>query len=157
MSKNHEGAWESCLKVIKDNISLQAFKTWFEPIVPIKLEKNVLTIQVPSYFFYEWLEENYITLLRKVVKKQLGRDGSLEYSIVMENNNKTSNPYTVKIPAHSSNSLKNSPVNVPISGNEKQIRNPFVIPGIRNLKIDSQLNPNYNFNNFLFINTSYSI
>ena len=87
MSKNHEGAWESCLKVIKDNISLQAFKTWFEPIVPVKLDKDVLTIQVPSYFFYEWLEENYITLLRKVVKKQLGADGSLEYSIVMENNN----------------------------------------------------------------------
>ena len=55
MSKNHEGAWDSCLKVIKDNISLQAFKTWFEPIVPVKLEKDVLTIQVPSYFFYEWL------------------------------------------------------------------------------------------------------
>ena len=95
------------------------------------IEKNILTIQVPSYFFYEWLEENYITLLRKVVKKQLGSEGSLEYSIVMENNNKSTNPYTVKIPAHSSNSLKNSPVNVPISGNEKQIRNPFVIPGLK--------------------------
>ena len=47
MIKSHEGVWESCLKLIKDNISLQAFKTWFEPIVPIKLENNILTIQVP--------------------------------------------------------------------------------------------------------------
>ncbi|MBM3454587.1 MAG: chromosomal replication initiator protein DnaA, partial [Bacteroidetes bacterium] len=49
MSKNYEGAWESCLKVIKDNVPLQAFKTWFEPIVPIKLDKGILTIQVPSH------------------------------------------------------------------------------------------------------------
>ena len=63
MSNSHEIAWGACLKVIKDNISLQAFKTWFEPIIPIRLEDNVLTIQVPSHFFYEWLEENYITLL----------------------------------------------------------------------------------------------
>ena len=69
MNTSHESAWESCLKVIKDNISLQAFKTWFEPIVPVKLEGQVLTIQVPSHFFYEWLEQHYITLLRKVIKK----------------------------------------------------------------------------------------
>ena len=79
----------------------------------------------------------------------MGSDGSLEYSIVMENNNKTSNPYTVKIPAHSSNSLKNSPVNVPISGNEKQIRNPFVIPGLKKLNIESNLIPAFTFDNFI--------
>src|SRR5574343_1360748 len=86
MSNSHEIVWNACLKVIKDNISLQAFKTWFEPIIPVKLEDNVLTIQVPSHFFYEWLEENYITLLKKVIKKELGAEGTLEYSIVMENN-----------------------------------------------------------------------
>ena len=95
MSNDHEVVWNACLKVIKDNISLQAFKTWFEPIVPVKLESNVLTIQVPSHFFYEWLEENYITLLKKVIKKELGQEGALEYSIVMENNASNSTPYTV--------------------------------------------------------------
>ena len=62
---NHERTWGKCLDIIKDNIPLQAFKTWFEPIIPVKLTKNVLTIQVPSHFFYEWLEENYIGLLKK--------------------------------------------------------------------------------------------
>ena len=65
MSRKHDGIWDACLRVIKDNVSLQAFKTWFEPIVPVKLEDNVLTIQVPSHFFYEWLEENYIHSLRR--------------------------------------------------------------------------------------------
>lgn len=149
MIKSHEGVWESCLKLIKDNISLQAFKTWFEPIVPIKLENNILTIQVPSHFFYEWLEEHYIQLLRKVVKKEIGNDGSLEYSIIMENNSNSSSPYTVKIPTNNTSSLKNAPVNMPINTNEKQIRNPFIIPGLKKVNIESNLIASHTFDNFV--------
>ena len=97
MEKAYIKVWENCLKVIKDNVSSQSFKTWFEPIKPVKLNGDVLTIQVPSQFFYEWLEEHYITLLKKIIKKELGTSGRLEYSIVMENNkNSTGKPYTVK-------------------------------------------------------------
>ena len=149
MIKSHEGVWESCLKLIKDNISLQAFKTWFEPIVPIKLENNILTIQVPSHFFYEWLEEHYIQLLRKVVKKEIGNEGSLEYSIVMENNSNSSSPYTVKIPTNNTSSLKNAPINMPINTNEKQIRNPFIIPGLKKVNIESNLIASHTFDNFV--------
>ena len=42
--------WNRCLDIIKDNINNQSFRTWFEPIRPIRLENNVLTIQVPSQF-----------------------------------------------------------------------------------------------------------
>jgi chromosomal replication initiator protein len=149
MIKSHEGVWEYCLKLIKDNISLQAFKTWFEPIVPIKLENNILTIQVPSHFFYEWLEEHYIQLLRKVVKKEIGNEGSLEYSIVMENNSNSSSPYTVKIPTNNTSSLKNAPINMPINTNEKQIRNPFIIPGLKKVNIESNLIASHTFENFV--------
>ena len=149
MNTSHESAWESCLKVIKDNISLQAFKTWFEPIVPVKLDGHILTIQVPSHFFYEWLEQHYITLLRKVIKKELGQDGTLEYSIIMENNTQSRSPYTVKLPTNNSSSLKNAPVNMPIHADEKQIRNPFVIPGLKKVNIESNLIPNFTFENFI--------
>ncbi len=149
MSNNHIAIWSTCLKVIKDNLPLQAFKTWFEPIIPIKVEKSVLTIQVPSHFFYEWLEEHYIELLKKVIKKEIGPEGQLEYSIVMENNNTNSSPYTVKLPTLNGANLKNRPINVPISQEEKQIRNPFVIPGLKKLNIDSNLNPSYSFENLV--------
>jgi len=115
MSINHEDAWGACLKVIKDNISLQAFRTWFEPIAPVKLENSVLTIQVPSHFFYEWLEENYIVLLKKVIQKEIGPEARLEYSIVMENNSTNSTPYTVRLPALNRKELKNAPVSVPLN------------------------------------------
>ncbi|MBT8196478.1 MAG: chromosomal replication initiator protein DnaA, partial [Bacteroidia bacterium] len=67
MDKNIETVWQNCLNLIKDNVSPQNFKTWFEPIKPLKLEKKVLTIEVPSQFVYEWLEEHYVDLLRKTV------------------------------------------------------------------------------------------
>lgn len=150
MAKDHLTVWTNCLEVIKDNVSLQSFKTWFEPIKPIKLKNNVLTIQVPSQFFYEWLEEHYIGLLKKIVKKELGAEGRLEYSIVMENNQSNAKPYTVKVPTSNRQSVKNDPISMPLDINkDKSIRNPFIIPGLKKVNVESQLNPNYSFANFI--------
>lgn len=149
MSKKHDKVWENCLEIIKDNVSLQAFKTWFEPIRPLKFEKDVLTIQVPSQFFYEWLEEHYIGLLKKIIKKELGENGRLEYSIIMENNYRSNSPYTVKIPTSNNRAVKNEPVSMPLDMGGKSIKNPFIIPGLRKINVDSNLNPNYSFENLI--------
>ena len=68
MLKSHNEIWRKCLEIIKDNTSEQAYATWFAPIVPIGFANNVLTIQVPSQFFYEWLEEHYLDLLKKTIR-----------------------------------------------------------------------------------------
>jgi len=149
MDDTHVATWNECLKVIKDNIPLNSYNTWFNPIAPVKQENNILTIQVPSHFFYEWLEEHYIVLLKKVIRKVIGTEGRLEYSIVMENNTKNANPYTVKLPASNSSSVKNAPINAPLSSNETQIRNPFIIPGLKKVNVDSNLNLTYTFENFV--------
>lgn len=146
--KSHEKVWENCLNIIKDNVTPQNFKTWFEPVKSVRLDNNILTIEVPSQFVYEWLEEHYITLIRKTVKHELGRDGKLEYSIVMENNSNSNKPYTVKFPGKSANSLKNPSLMAPLNLNST-IKNPFIIPGLKKIDIDSQLNPNYAFDNFV--------
>ncbi|MDI3527356.1 MAG: chromosomal replication initiator protein [Tenuifilum sp.] len=141
--------WENCLKIIKDNVSPVSFKTWFEPIVPVKLENNVLTIQVPSPFFYEYLEEQYIDILRKTLRKELGPDAKLEYSVIVENNGYNDGaPFTVKFPTQNKTELKNKPVSVQ-AVQETPIKNPFIIPGIKKLNVDPQLNPEYNFANFV--------
>jgi chromosomal replication initiator protein len=149
MLKDHTTAWESCLKVIKDNISLQAYKVWFEPIIPVKLDQSILTIQVPSHFFYEWLEQHYIGLLSKVIKKEIGPEGSLEYSIVMESNHRNSTPYTVKLPTQNNAQGQNSPQSIPLGATEHQIRNPFIIPGLKKVTIESNLIPSFTFENFI--------
>ncbi len=148
MQKTLEQVWENCLNLIKDNVSPQNFKTWFEPIKAIKLDNKVLTIEVPSQFVYEWLEEHYLDLLRKTIKHELGAQGRLEYSIVMENAFNNSKPYTVKFPAKNSSNLKNPSVAMPLDISTT-IRNPFIIPGLKKLDVDSQLNPSYSFENFI--------
>jgi len=146
----HERIWNNCLNVIKDNVPSISFRTWFEPIVPLKLENDILTIQVPSPFFYEYLEEQYIDILRKVIKKEMGPEAKLEYNVIMQNNSyNNSKPYTVKFPAKSTKEIKNTPVSVPLDASENTIKNPFVIPGLKKLDIDPRLNPENSFDNFI--------
>ncbi|HKL09297.1 MAG TPA: chromosomal replication initiator protein DnaA [Bacteroidales bacterium] len=149
-SKKYQEVWDNCLKIIKDNVPSISFRTWFEPIVPLKLNDNILTIQVPSPFFYEYLEEQYIDILRKTLRKELGNNAKLEYSVVMENSLYSNNkPFTVKFPTNNKTELKNKPVSVPLNSEEKSIKNPFIIPGIKKLHVDPMLNPDNNFTNFV--------
>lgn len=144
--------WNNCLAVIKDNVPGQSFKTWFEPISPVKLENNVLTIQVPSQFFYEWLEEHYISLLKKTIKKELGPDGRLEYSIIVDSSYDSNNPYSVLYPTSNIKDTKNPLVTMPLDlnrGTTKDIPNPFIIPGLKKIKVESQLVEGYSFENFV--------
>ena len=149
MTVTAQSVWINCLEFIKDNIQPQAYKTWFEPIKAVKLTDSALSIQVPSKFFYEWLEEHYVKILKVALTKELGETAKLVYIIKMENTYGNKQPFTEKIPSSNRGSLKSQDVDVPFNNKSPQLRNPFVIPGIRNVKIESQLNPNYSFENFL--------
>jgi len=144
-----QSVWSNCLAFIKDNIQPQAYKTWFEPIDAVKLSGNALSIQVPSKFFYEWLEEHYVKILKVSLTKELGQDAKLVYVIKMENTYGNKQPFTEKIPSSNRTAVKSQDVDVPFHNRSPELRNPFVIPGIRNVKIESQLNPSYSFENFL--------
>ncbi len=137
MVKDHIFIWNNCLNIIKKSIDAQPFKTWFEPIKSVRLTNSVLTIQVPNKFFYEWLEEHYVDVLKKAVKQELGLKGSLEYNILVENHR--------KISAGNEVSTKYSKT----EQEESKFINPFVIPGIKRIKVEHQLNPNYTFENFV--------
>tara|TARA_R110000868_G_scaffold4211_16_gene26823 strand:+ start:13403 stop:14827 length:1425 start_codon:yes stop_codon:yes gene_type:complete len=149
MSVTAISVWNNCLAFIKDNIQPQAFKTWFEPIKPVKLSDNALSIQVPSKFFYEWLEEHYVKLLKVSLTKELGESAKLVYIIKMENTYGNREPFTEKIPSSNRSTVPAQELDVAIKSKNPQLKNPFIIPGIRNIKIESQLNPNYSFENFL--------
>ena len=149
MTKTAQSVWENCLLFIKDNIQEQAYKTWFEPIRSVELKDNALSIQVPSKFFYEWLEEHYVKLLKVALTRELGPNAKLLYKIKMENTFGNKQPFTEQLPSTSRSPMKSQEVDAPFKNLSPELKNPFVIPGIRSLKIESQLNPNYNFDNFL--------
>lgn len=148
MSDTHIEVWNNCLKIIKDNILPQSFKTWFDPIKPLKLDNKVLTIQVPSQFFYEWIEEHYVGLLKKTLEKELGPGSKLEYNIIIDNSQAAGNPYTINVPTKNQTKNTKNEAGLPINLNNN-IRNPFIIPGLKKMNIDSQLNPAYTFENFI--------
>lgn len=140
----HQKIWNDCLSIIKDNVQPNCFRTWFEPIKPLKLENEVLTIQVPSQFFYEYIEEQFIDLLSKTLRKVIGDNAKLVYSVVMSNDS-----CTVNYPTNSNTRLNNHPVSIPLGTDAQSIKNPFVIPGIQKLHIDPQLKKDNTFENFV--------
>ena len=88
MEQSPEVLWNACLEVIRANITPQSFKTWFGPIRAVSVERDdeavKLTVELPSQFYYEWLEEHYFKLLRKTITKVLGPTGRLFYKVVIE-------------------------------------------------------------------------
>jgi chromosomal replication initiator protein len=141
MKQPCEHVWENCLETIQKEISAQSYKTWFEPIRPVKLEDFVLTIQVPNKFFYEWLEEHYVNILKSTIRKELGANGKLEYQI-MPSLQQERKPKTNLIDKNANGVRPGKTV-------KEQIKNPFVIPGIQKLKIEPQLNDNYTFDSYI--------
>jgi len=140
--------WGECLKIIGDNISAKSFETWFQPIKPVSLAGQILTIQVPSLFFHEFIEGNFWQLLKSAIHKVLGPDGRLEYKILVIGNEP---PITLPRIGMGKVDSQNKFVQIPIDENadEKEIPNPFILPGIKPLKILSQLNQEKNFENFV--------
>lgn len=91
--------WERCLTIIRDNVSSQVFKTWFEPTKALRWTDSQLTIQVPSQFFCEWIEEHYYALLQKTIHQVLGAGSRLLYQVVMDESEDTLENRTIKLPA----------------------------------------------------------
>ncbi|MEW6061705.1 MAG: chromosomal replication initiator protein DnaA [Bacteroidota bacterium] len=77
-----ESSWKEILSIIQSQINSQSFKTWFEPIKPVRLENHELVVNVPSQFFYEWLEEHYHSLISASLQKVLGGSVKLTYNVL---------------------------------------------------------------------------
>src|SRR5574338_1147247 len=114
MEKNADLIWNNCLSIIKDIVEWQHFKTWFEPIKPISIKNNILVIQVPSQFFFEYLEEQYVNLLAKTLKRELGKDGRLEYRIMVDSGNNKNKPLTMDVSGQGFKTYSNNEMDFPL-------------------------------------------
>lgn len=154
MEKNCQTVWAKCLEVIKDNIGPEQekiYKTWFMPIKPVDLTDNVLLIQVPSEFFYEYIEEHFIDLLKRTVHLILGPEGRIKYSVVMATSISESENTTTQLPSMGRQPAFNKPVDMPLSLQDGHggMMNPFIFPGIKKVSVYSQLNNTYTLDNYV--------
>ena len=142
MEEATKKVWAKCLEFIKDNIDEQPFLTWFAPIVPVTLEGKTLKIKVPSQFVYEWLEDNYIGLLKSAMTYTLGEGARLIYIIDSPVDKK-------QLPSTNRPELAKQSLTLATEAKDPELKNPFVIPGIREITVDPQLNLHQNFDNFV--------
>lgn len=140
MVSDHVGLWNRCLNIIRDNLPETTFNTWFAPIKPLKYADNTLTLQVPSQFFYEFIEDKFIDLLRSTIYREIGEGTKLMYNVVVDNNSKT----TVNLEAGNRQTVT---ANKHVAKNNNKSPNILKAPAVQDL--DPQLNPNYIFDNFI--------
>lgn len=153
MEKNLQKVWGQILEIIKDNIQSQnKFETWFLPIIPLSLEKNnqdcsVLLLEVPSNFYYEFIEEHYSFLIKKAINVVIGQNSKLLYSVKIINNDISKESITTTIPSEPI-TTQNQSISLPIE-NEKII-NPMALPGLpRRVIINDRLQKTWNFERFV--------
>ena len=140
--EKHMMVWDRCLKVISQIVEPQHFNTWFKPIRPVAMQDSTLEVEVPSEFFREYLEEYYLDVLKKTLKREIGAGAKLVYRV---------RPVSVEPPIRYPEAQGNTPVNRTISiptyphGNP----GPFVYPGLQRVQVNPQLNPVYCFGNLV--------
>ena len=138
---SHVGLWNRCLEIIRDNVPESTYKTWFVPIVPLKYEDKTLIVQVPSQFFYEFLEDKFVDLLRKTLYKVIGDGTKLMYNVLVDKSSGT----TVNQESTTRSTA------IPQSGlprvDERKAPGLLRAPAVQDL--DPHLNPNYNFETFI--------
>ena len=139
----HIDVWNGCLKVFENILEPQQFNTWFRPIRPVSLQDAELTVEVPSEYFREYIEEYFLDVINKVIKRELGADAKLNYMV---------RPVSVQPPMTYPGAHGKVPVNKTISVptySPAANPGPFVYPGTQRVQVNSQLNPVYCFANLV--------
>ena len=90
MQKSHKALWDNCLHLIRQNVTEQTFKTWFEPIVfeSHNEEQKTVLVQVPSPYVYEYLEQYYVRLMAWALSNSFKTNVRLTYRLVTDKEHK---------------------------------------------------------------------
>ncbi|EHO69573.1 chromosomal replication initiator protein DnaA [Prevotella micans F0438] len=140
MNAQPKALWNDSLKLIKENVTEQQFQTWFKPIIfeSYKPASKTLLVQVPSPFVYEYLEENYVDLLSKVLTRVFGQGVRLTYRVVTD---KTHN-ITQDIQAEPTENIESQ------KATQRANQSPTVLDATPK-ELDPQLDPHKSFGNFI--------
>jgi chromosomal replication initiator protein len=130
MQENINILWAECQQILRDNLSQSAYQTWFASIEPIQWENDMLVLQVRSQFIVDYIEDNYLALLSRVLRRVFGAQVQLEYRILMAGS-------SIDIPSDSMKLAASTPLSMPQSTIEITA------------EWDSHLNPQYTFDNFI--------
>ncbi|MDR3267378.1 MAG: chromosomal replication initiator protein DnaA [Tannerella sp.] len=141
MQKELAQKWENCLSVIRDIIPQAAFEAWFQPIIPLSYEDSKFTIQVPSQFFYEYLEEKYVNVLKMTLYRVFGEGTILKYRVMVGGQEKKQTGSSVLYQGTEGKPYMTTPNKMDVTKAPGSFK-------VASQDLDPQLNPRYNFSNF---------
>ena len=140
--------WQRCMELIQTHVTSLSLKTWFQPIAPLKLNGQEITVQVPSQFFYDWVDQHYNALIRETITAVLGEGAKLYYSIASEDAEASLDvaPASPQVPSAAAASRESQ-----LQASQQQL---FFAPRAAFRQTDqpiaqSNLNPRYTFDNFI--------
>lgn len=133
--------WQNCLAQIKTRTSEADFARWFQPIVPMGFDGTTLKLKVPNESYAVHIERNFISVLTPIIREMFGQQTRLRYSIPSTNQN--------NVITNAANNTDVTAISEFVQHDASNIKNPFVIPGIKKIQINPQLNPSYSFDTFI--------
>ena len=139
-AQTYSDMWQNCLDRIKAQTSEEEFVKWFQPIVPLEFDGTTLRLRVPNESYVRQIEKNYIPFLKPIISQLYGQQTRLHYAVPR------SAAQAVPVTADADTTAI-SRFNT--QTNTANIKNPFVIPGLKKIIIDPQLNPGLTFATFI--------
>ena len=137
--RHSSDVWEDCLRIIENNILPVQFETWFKPIRFVALSGDVLTVEVPTIYYRDFIEENFIDLLTKTLRRVIGNNAQLRYRVAP-----VQGQPSVDIDGAAGPVAQNPPVSIS-SIKPAGSTGALVYPGLKKMRIDPRLNPEYRF------------
>lgn len=139
MKASPDARWDNALALIRENVSQQQYDTWFRPIIFESFDdaKKTLLVQVPSPFVYEYLEENYVDLLIKVLHRTFCEGIRLNYRVVTDKEHKLSQD------------IESDPADIEQKPRTRANQSPTPLDAAQPQQIDPQLNPHLSFANYI--------
>lgn len=138
-SQTYSDMWQNCLDRIKTQTSAEEFRKWFQPIVPLEFDGTTLRLRVPNESYVHQIEKNYIPFLKPIISQLYGQQTRLHYAVP-----RTTAPVNMTADADTTAISRFN-----TQTDTANIKNPFVIPGLKKIIIDPQLNPNLTFATFI--------
>ncbi|MBR2238749.1 MAG: chromosomal replication initiator protein DnaA [Prevotella sp.] len=139
--RSHRPLWNNCLQLIRQNVTEQVFKTWFEPIVFVSYDEQqkTLLVEVPSMYVYEYLEQNYVKLMGWALANSFKANVRLTYRLMVDKENKKRVDWEGEKPAD---------IDGPKPTNRGNL-SPTVLDTAQPQDIDPQLDPKKTFDSFI--------
>lgn len=141
MNDNYQHKWAECKAFIRDNIGESRFNTWFLRTQAKSFENNVLTLDLPTHFYFEKYEDDFYQVLLAAILKVFGPDVKLNYFVRMTGE---ANGGAVNLP----HSEKSRVIDSKLDRSTQRPANPQVQPSDKTPDFDPQLNPALNFSNY---------